>query len=38
MVDEIYYSEPITGNQTLASTDQRVARYECVPDAMPLTL
>ena len=38
IVDEAYYSEPITGGQTLASTDQRVARYECVPDAMPETL
>lgn len=36
--DEAYYSEPLTGAQNLASTDQRVARYECLQEALPASL
>ncbi len=38
MHDPAYYSEPVTGSQTLKSTDQEVASYECIPEALPLTL
>ncbi len=38
IVDEAYYSEPLTGAQNLASTDQRVARYECLQEALPASL
>ncbi len=36
--DEAYYAEPLTGGQNLASTDQRVARYECIRGALPANL
>ena len=36
--DEAYFSEPLTGSQNVASTDQKVARYECIPEALPASL
>ena len=36
--DEAYFSAPLTGSQTLASTDQKVAPYECIPEALPANL
>lgn len=38
VIDPAYYSAPLTGTQTLASTDQKVARYDCVPEALPANL
>jgi hypothetical protein len=36
--DEAYYAEPMTGGQTLASTNQQIIRYDCIPEALPETL
>ncbi len=36
--DEAYFAEPLTGSQNVASTDQKVARYECIPEALPASL
>ncbi len=32
--DEAYYAEPIAGGQTLASTNQQIIRYDCIPEAL----
>lgn len=38
MNDPAYYSQPVTGSQTLKSTAQEITSYECIPEALPLTL